>query len=105
MTLFKLKEAVTINTCKPSPAELKGLTFIKPLRTSRYWEGDSDTGLVLFIGLAVQYGFTAPEIELEVGAEGAEVSYKNDLFKTRVKEKHPRFLNKIKLIQNYMRLC
>jgi len=103
MNLFKLREAVMKNTCRPTQEELAKLTIDKPLRTSRSWEEDSEMGMILFIGIATEMGADSGEIETAISVDAKEVDYKRGVYTKLLKR--VRFTNKVVLIKNYMRLC
>ena len=107
MNLFKLREAVLKNTCRPTDEEAKELAD-KSLRTSRYWEGDSEMGLILFIGIASNYGYSSTEIEMVISVDFEQVQFKRSVYDRAMNSSVAtlsalRMRNKTKLIKNYLR--
>lgn len=109
--LFNLKKAVLANTCRPTPKEDAELTTDKAIRTSPSWEGDSEIGVLLYVGLAAEMGFQLGDITTALSVEHEEAKYKINRFKEIVagenvaRDVRWRLNNKIMLIKNYLRLC
>jgi hypothetical protein len=104
MNLMKLREAVLKNTARPGNDESKGVAE-KPLRTSQYWEGDAEMGVILFIGIAMSYGFTPFELTQFVAVEREQVLFKNEHYNKMMKDDGlggARMRVKTELIKNYL---
>lgn len=98
-----ISEAVRCNICKPDEFEKMELTSHKDLRASQAKEGDSQIGILLFIGIAHMYRHTKSEIMDYIGVETDEFEYKSAKFITKMKE-DDRFKTKVKLINNYLKI-
>jgi hypothetical protein len=122
---YLLKEAVLKNTVRPRPEEEAKMTISRLIRCSPEIEGDSQLGLVLFIGMAhTIYGISDSEIMDHLGIEQEEYKFKlkkfrNNLFEAKALNPIPlgtsfevfssrefdlrKLLNKVKLISNYVK--
>ena len=103
---MKLREAVIKNTCKPTEEEEKELAPFKSLRTSRRWEGDSEMGLILFIGIANDYGIADFEISSMISVDQDQIDWKKNLYKevcASTTLSGLRMRNKTTLVKNYLR--
>jgi hypothetical protein len=68
-------------------------------------EGDSQLGLMIFIGLATHYGYGADEISLAEGIEEKVIRSKSKKFHEKWATKMDgKFVNKVKLVSNYINL-
>ncbi len=128
--LSDIKEAVLVNTCRPSESEEQHFNFTRFIRTSQNLEGNSQLGTILFVGVAKQFGFTDHTIQSYASLEKAEFDFKFKEFKDKLKagqvkiatyskyrnRKHNvkddqygdddvRFSNKVSLVKNFLRLC
>jgi hypothetical protein len=99
----QLYEAVRKNVSEPEPSELDKLTVSKRLRASASREGDSEMGILLFIGVADQFGIPVDDIMNELSIELEEYKFKSKRFQIQIK-KDRRLQNKVLLIYNYLRL-
>jgi hypothetical protein len=106
-TLCRIREAVLKNTCRPLPKE-KELSDIKRLRVSALREGDSQMGVLLFVGIANELKIDIEQISSCEGIEHEEVRFKISKFKTKLavvgEDRDNRFHYKVQLIRNYLKL-
>lgn len=71
-----LLEATKKNICKPRETEIQEYTVDKLIRASGELEGDSQVGMILFIGVARDFGISTVEIIDFLGIEKEEYIYK-----------------------------
>lgn len=102
--LWQLQEAILKNICAPSSNEMEEFTISRFIRASGKMEGDSQLGILLFIGLADRYDYPYAEIANMATVEYEEYRFKLSKYKRKCKSNDSRFLNKKKLIENYLRL-
>lgn len=102
-TGFLLLEAVQKNCFLPTPKEKERFTVSRILRTSPKLEGDSEMGLILYIGIGKIMGMTPTEIQSFLCIDRKEYVFKQNTFRTIKKDK--RVATKIRLITNYLRYC
>lgn len=100
--LWLVREAVVKNTCRPLPIEREAYDP-RSIRVSTLREGDSQIGIMLFVGVANELGFTAEEIMMSEGIEKLEVDYKIEKYNEKIKY-DKRFGNKRKLVRNFLKL-
>lgn len=98
---WRIREAVLKNTCRPLPEESPAHDP-KSLRVSILREGDSQVGIILLIGVALELGFNHDQITTYEGVEKKEIMNKLELYNHKV-ETNERFRVKRKLILNYLR--
>lgn len=103
-TIFQIKEAIIKNTCPPDDDEKEDLSTSKVVRTSIKREGDAELGMILLIGISHAFGYSFNEISLLASVGHDEYEFKLGKYQTRSKLNNTRFINKIKLINNYLRL-
>jgi hypothetical protein len=96
-----LEEAIIKNTCPPREGEK--FTQSKKLRVSGELEGDSQLGVLLFVGVAAKYGVPRPEVTEYIGIEVDEHDYKINKFSIEHVAGNTRLINKTKLIFNYIK--
>jgi len=101
VTGFLLLEAVQKNCFLPSPKEQQKFTVSRILRTSPKLEGDSEIGIILYIGIGKQLGLTPSEIQNYLCIDRKEYLYKYNQF--NILKNKARTMNKIKLITNYLK--
>lgn len=100
--LSVIGEAIIKNVCKPRPNEEEKFTTPRWHRASQYYEGDSQNGIVLFIGISNGRNFPVDEVMSFLGVEEAEYYFKLEKFQKKLK-KGGRFATKVKLIENYIK--
>lgn len=100
-TGFLLLEAVQKNCFLPTPKEKEKFTVSRILRTSPKLEGDSEMGLILYIGIGKLVGMTPTEIQSFLCIDRKEYMFKHNTFRTIKREK--RVATKVNLIMNYLR--
>jgi hypothetical protein len=96
-----LEEAITKNTCPPREGEV--FTQSKKLRVSGELEGDSQLGVLLFVGVSAKYGVPRAETVDFLGVEVDEYDYKINKFSIEHVAGNQRLINKTKLIFNYIK--
>lgn len=96
-----LEEAITKNTCPPRANELFNQS--KKLRVSGELEGDSQLGVLLFVGICGMYGIPRAEATDYIGIEVEEHDYKANKFGAERDSGNSRLINKIILINNYIK--
>jgi hypothetical protein len=102
--MFQIKEAIFKNVCSPDRDEDQDFTVSRSMRASSKREGDSQLRLVLFVGLSHQHGFAYHDISSIASLQREEYLYKLSKYKRKSRSNDKRFLNKIKLVNNYLRL-
>lgn len=102
--MFQILEAIKKNVCAPGPDELDEFTISRAIRASTKMEGDSQLGLLLFVGVCCWYNYGYPDISALASLEYEEYQFKRNKFHRKLKSNDKRFLNKVKLIGNYLRL-
>lgn len=104
MTELELLElAILKNTSRPRPEELKKITIHRKIQCSPNLEGDSQVGMILFVGLATMLGKRIKDIMSHVSIEfDKEFNYKLAKF-YKLMGTNQRFANKVLLVQNYIR--
>jgi hypothetical protein len=102
--MFHVIEAVRKNICAPGDDECDDYTVSRTIRASTKREGDSQLGLLLFIGVAAEYGYGYSDISSAASIEYEEYRYKLSKFRRKSRSNDKRFLNKVKLVKNYLRL-
>jgi hypothetical protein len=102
--MFQIQEAIRKNICAPDEAESDDFTVSRIIRASTKREGDSQLGVVLFVGLADELGYKYHDIESIASLQRDEYKFKLSKFRRKSKSNDTRFLNKIKLVKNYLRL-
>lgn len=103
VSLFDLHEAVSKQICRPKDSERRHITVDRQLQASPAMEGDSQIGLILFVGLAGELGLDPREAMEFVGIESkSEYNYKVSKYKTLSKA-GGRFAVKKRLILNYLK--
>lgn len=100
--MWTIREAVVKNTCRPLPVEREAYDP-RSIRVSTLREGDSQIGIMLFVGVATRLGFTSEEIVMSEGIEHKEVAYKYQKYTDKIAT-DKRFANKSKLVFNYLKL-
>lgn len=102
--MFQIMEAIKKNVCAPGENELEEFTISRAIRVSTKMEGDSQLGLLLFVGTCALYGYNYPDVSAIASLEFAEYHFKRNKFNRKLKSNDKRFLNKVKLIGNYLKL-
>lgn len=102
--MFEIMEAVKKNVCAPGEEEMEDYTISRCVRASTKNEGDSQVGIVLFVGIATDYNYTYSDISTIASLEFEEYRFKLSKYKRKSRSNDTRFRNKIKLIKNYLRL-
>lgn len=102
--MFQVEEAILKNICPPKEDELGEFTISRFIRASAKAEGDSQLGIVLFIGICSEYNYSYGDISSLASLEFEEYRFKLSKYKRKSRSNDTRFLNKIKLIKNYLRL-
>lgn len=99
-----VEQAVLANTCRPKASELKKITIIRKIQTSPSLEGDSQLGMILFVGVArAFFGLSQKQIMDHLSIEGGnEYEYKLGKFE-ELKLTSKRFFNKVCLAYNHIR--
>lgn len=102
--LGMLKQAILVNTCRPKEKEREKITVDRIIQTSPSQEGDTQLGLILFIGMASKLGFKKSEIMDYLSIEfDEEYNYKLGKFEEMLNSKdHKRFKVKVDLVVNYL---
>jgi hypothetical protein len=103
-TMFQIQEAIRKNICAPDEKENEDFTISRLIRASIKREGDSQLGLVLFVGISDEHGYKYHDIESIASLQRDEYKFKLSKYRRKSRSNDTRFLNKIKLIQNYLRL-
>lgn len=105
-TVLQIKEAIVKNVCAPDETEFEVLSTSKIIRTSTKMEGDAELGMILLIGVSTLYGHDFEEISMLGSVEEEEFHFKLGKFSARLRQYSPqsRFVTKIRLIQNYLKL-
>lgn len=113
--LRRLELAVLANTHRPKPEEMKEIKVHKKIMTSLKLEGDSKMGMILFVGIADVEMVPRNEIMDYLGLEfTGEFNHKLEEFDRYAKmpeipigdkgKMGNRTINKIKLINNHLKL-
>lgn len=102
--MFQILEAVKKNICAPGEDELEEFTISRAVRASTKMEGDSQLGVLLFVGICSSYNYSYSDISAMASLEFDEFLYKLNKFRRKSKSNDRHFLNKVKLIRNYLRL-
>ena len=118
--LKRLNAAVLANTSRPTPDEEEDIKVHKKIMTSLKLEGDSKMGMILFVGIAKEYGISTSRIMDYLGIEfGNEFIHKSSEFNrymslpdiqlgerklTKIPIMGNRTKNKVKLINNYLKI-
>lgn len=100
-----LEEAIKKNTCPPREGE--HFTQTKKLRVSGELEGDSQLGVLLFVGLSIVYRIPRAEAVDFIGIETEEYDYKASKFITEVMTdvaQNSRIDFKARLVNNYIKI-
>jgi hypothetical protein len=97
-----LEEAILKNTCPPRPGEK--FTQSKKLRVSGEVEGDSQLGMILFVGVANYFNITRADTTEFIGIEPEEYDYKLRKFHDGTDTEETRMTFKFKLVSNYVKL-
>lgn len=100
-TLFQIREACIKNLCPPQNETFK---ISRSIQVSAKYEGDSQLGLMIFIGVATEHGYSYSEIAMAEHVNYDEYVYKRSKYKRKLRTKEKRFGVKVKLIKNYLRL-
>lgn len=101
--MFMIQEAISKNICLPDHDEQNDPTMPRILQASPKREGDSQLGLILFIGVSNEYGYTFGDIVSIIPLEREEYNYKLGKYKRKAKHGEDRFINKIKLVRAYLK--
>lgn len=129
ISLADIKEAVLANTARPTEEEDLRFTQDRFIRCSQNMEGNSQVGIILFAGVAKQFGFPDSHIMMYASIEREQLVFKLQEFREknnagqmkiglRVKYKKGiidpsfaddfdedvRFAYKVILIKNYLKL-
>lgn len=104
-TFFKkLENAVVVNICRPDDEEIKKVALHRKIKASASMEGDSQIGLVLFIGIATNdFDQNGKEIAEYLSCNPDEYRYKLKKYTRKLENQDPKYLAKIKLIKNYLK--
>jgi hypothetical protein len=102
--MFQIKEAIFKNVCSPDGDEHQDFTVSRSMRASSKREGDSQLRLVLFVGICQLRGFGYHDIASIASLQREEYLYKLSKYKRKSRSNDKRFLNKIKLVNNYLKL-
>jgi hypothetical protein len=103
-SMLHIQEAISKNICAPDEFEEQDLTIIKSIRSSVSREGDSQLGLMLCIGLLSDFGYEPYDVMIFLNLKREEFKYKLSKYKRKSKSNDRRFLNKVRLIKNYLKL-
>ena len=103
-TMFQIKEAIEKNICAPGEDEQEDYTIARAIRASAKAEGDSQIGLILFVGICSELGYSYGDIASIASLEREEYTFKISKYKHKSRSNDTRFLNKIRLVKNYLRL-
>lgn len=103
-TMFQIQEAVKKNICAPGEEELEDFTVSKYIRASVKREGDSQLGLVLFVGICTELNYTYYDIAQIASLEYEQYRFKLSKYRRKSRSNDDRFKNKVRLIKNYLRL-
>lgn len=103
-TMFQIQEAVKKNICAPGEDELEDFTISRSIRASTKREGDSQLGIVLFVGICASYGYSYSDISSIGSLEFEEYRFKLSKYRRKSRSNDKRFVNKIRLIRNYLRI-
>lgn len=103
-TMFQVQEAILKNICSPSEEEVDDYTVSRYIRASTKREGDSQVGIVLFVGICAEYKYSFADISTIASLEREEYLFKLAKYKRKSRSNDKRFLAKIKLVKNYLRL-
>lgn len=101
-TVFQIQEAIMKNICAPGEDEKEEYTISRFIRASTKREGDSQLGIVLFIGICTHYGYLFSDIASMASIEREEFVFKLNKYRRKARSNDKRFVNKIKLIKNYL---
>ena len=106
--LYALHVAVEKNTCRPKQKEAKEITVKRKILASPSMEGDSQIGMILFVGVAHEMGYNKLAIKNYLSIEfDGEFDYKLRKYKAKLDDakddKVSRFRNKVILIKNHLR--
>lgn len=96
-----LEEAILKNTCPPREGEVCNQS--KKLRVSGELEGDSQLGVLLFVGVSAAFGIPRAEATDYIGIEVEEYNYKANKFGAERDSENTRLINKSQLIFNYIK--
>lgn len=94
-----LEEAVLKNTCPPREGEK--FTQSKKLRVSGDLEGDSQLGVMLFVGVSATFSVPRADSADYLGIEPEEYDYKIKKYNSEIIN-NSRLINKSKLLLNYI---
>lgn len=103
-SMFQVQEAIKKNICAPGEDELEDFTISKYIRASTKREGDSQLGLVLFVGICSELGYGYSDISQIASLEYEQYRFKLSKYKRKSRSNDHRFLNKVTLVKNYLRL-
>lgn len=95
-----LEEAILKNTCPPRETEVFNQS--KKLRVSGELEGDSQLGVLLFVGISAEFSIPRTEATDYIGIEIEEYDYKANKFKAELLV-GSRLSYKTSLINNYIK--
>lgn len=102
-SMFQIQEAIRANICPPDADEQQDLTISKYIRASVKREGDSQLGLLLFVGISKEYNYSFNDISSIASLEYEEYRNKLAKYSSKVRLGNKRFVIKVKLIKNYLR--
>jgi hypothetical protein len=103
VSLLKIQEAISKNVCPPDENEEQNFSIPKSLRASISREGDSQLAILLFVGIATDYGYSPADIKIFLNIRSEEFKYKLSKYKRKSRSNDVRFINKILLVKNYLR--
>ena len=101
--LFLLEEAIMKNVGRPREDEASDYTVEKRLRASKAVEGNSQIGLILFVGLSKHFGVSKKAATIHIGLDPEGYDNKLSEYKKNMDSK-PRFFFKDKLVKNYINI-
>jgi hypothetical protein len=103
-TMFQIQEAIKKNVCPPDESEVGDFTISRSIRASIKRESDSQLGIILFVGVSHDYGYSFGDISSIASLERKEYLFKLSKYKRKCKSNDKRFINKVRLVKNYLRI-
>ena len=102
----RLHKAIKANICEPKEKELESFTIERKLRASPSDEGDSQVGIILFVGIGTANGLSKKEIINYLDIKANEYAFKLKKYNEKMKKSSDknRYQIKTNLVQNYLKL-
>jgi hypothetical protein len=100
-----LSKAIQVNVCKPKKSEEDKFTHDRWHRASPALEGDSQIGIMIFIGVGKDLGFTKKAISDFLSIEASEFEYKLQKYREGIARVDSKIFTKARLVRNFFDLA